>query len=56
MARSENNLNAVFTDTANAIRAKKGTSNTICPRDFADEVSTITGGSDGLDELMQEVF
>lgn len=45
MARSENNLNAVFTDTANAIRAKTDTTATICPRDFADKINAIqTGG------------
>ena len=38
MARSQDNLNAVFQDTANAIRAKKGSTNEIRPRDFADEV------------------
>ena len=44
MARSENNLNAVLQDTANAIRAKKSSTNEICPRDFADEISTIETG------------
>ena len=44
MARSENNLTAVFNDTANAIRSKKGSSEEICPRDFADEISTIETG------------
>ena len=41
MARSENNLNAVFTDTANAIRSKTGQSEQISPRDFADQIATI---------------
>ena len=44
MARSEKNLTAVFTDTADAIRAKKGTSANICPLDFADEITSIPGG------------
>lgn len=44
MARSENNLNAVLQDTANAIKSKKGTNDLICPRDFADEISTIETG------------
>ena len=44
MARSENNLNAVFTDTANAIRAKTDTTATICPRDFADKINSISSG------------
>ena len=48
MARSENNLTAVFTDTANAIREKTGDSALIIPRDFADaianySVATING-------------
>lgn len=44
MARSENNLNAVLQDTANAIRGKTGGSNEICPRDFADEIGSIQVG------------
>lgn len=44
MARSENNLTAVFADTATAIRAKKGTVDLIEPRDFADEVASIPTG------------
>ena len=48
MARSEKNLTAVFTDTASAIRAKTGTTETICPLDFADKINAIeTGGSGG---------
>lgn len=42
MARSEKNLTAVFNDTANAIRSKKGTSSEISPLDFADEISSIS--------------
>ena len=38
---SENNLNAVFTDIANAIRDKKGSVNTIKPINMADEILTI---------------
>lgn len=49
MARSEKNLTAVFTDTASAIRAKTGTTETICPLDFADKINAIeTGGGGGL--------
>lgn len=48
MARSENNLNAVFTDTASAIRAKAGTTETICPRDFADKINSIETGGGGM--------
>ena len=44
MARSENNLNAVFQDTANAIRSKTGKNGLIIPRDFADEVASIETG------------
>ena len=48
MARSEKNLTAVFTDTASAIRAKTGTTETICPLDFADKINAIeTGGTGG---------
>ena len=48
MARSEKNLTAVFTDTASAIRAKTGTTEQICPLDFADKINAIeTGGSGG---------
>ena len=38
---SENNLTAVFTDIANAIRDKKGSVNTIKPINMADEILTI---------------
>ena len=52
MARSEKNLTAVFTDTASAIRAKTGTTEAICPLDFADKINSIqtggTGGGGGL--------
>ena len=44
MARSQKNLNAVFTDTANAIRAKKSSQAQISPLDFADEVASIPTG------------
>ena len=44
MARSENNLTAVFTDTANAIREKTGDSALIIPRDFADVIASIEVG------------
>lgn len=55
MARSEKNLTAVFTDTASAIRAKTGTTETICPLDFADKINAIeTGGSGGTGGGMKE--
>ena len=38
---SENNLTAVFTDIANAIRDKKGSVDTIKPINMADEILTI---------------
>ena len=41
MAKSDNNLTAVFTDTANAIKSKTGRSLQISPRDFADEIASI---------------
>lgn len=42
---SQNNLNAVFTDIANAIRDKKGSVNTIKPINMADEISSIISKS-----------
>ena len=45
MARSANNLNAVLQDTADAIKAKKSSSAKICPRDFADEIASISSGN-----------
>jgi len=44
MSQSEKNLTAVFTDTANAIRAKKQSVEEISPLDFADEVASIETG------------
>ena len=45
MAQSENNLTAVLQDTADAIRSKTGSNGLICPRDFADEILNISGGT-----------
>ena len=45
MAQSEKNLSAVFTDSANAIRAKKGSSAKIKPIDMADEIASIPTGT-----------
>lgn len=44
MAKSDNNLKAVFEDTANAIRSKTGSNGLIEPRDFADEIESIQTG------------
>ena len=41
---SKNNINSVFTDIANSIRAKKGTTNTIQPINMAEEIDGITTG------------
>ena len=50
-------LTEVFTDIADAIRAKTGSADTMTPTEMADEIAAIpSGGSDGLDELMQETF
>ena len=38
------NLTSLFTDIADAIRSKKGTSAQISPQDFASEISSISGG------------
>lgn len=48
MARSENNLTAVFTDTAAAIRAKANTTERICPLDFADKINAIKTDGGGM--------
>ena len=47
MAKSDNNLTAVFTDIANAIRNKTGNTATMTPRDFADGVMAIKTSSEG---------
>lgn len=44
MAKSEKNLKAVFTDTANAIREKEGSTDKISPLDFADRIASISTG------------
>ena len=41
---SENNLNAVFTDIANAIREKKGSEQAIKPVNMAEEIANIPQG------------
>lgn len=41
-----NNLTDFLTDTANAIRAKKGTSAKINPQNFANEIASIPTGSE----------
>lgn len=56
MARSEKNLTAVFTDTANAIRSKTGTTETICPLDFADKINSIETGGGGTGVGMKAYF
>ena len=53
MARSEKNLTAVFTDTASAIRAKTGTTEAICPLDFADKINAIETGGGGLKAYLE---
>ena len=42
---SEKNLNAVFSDIANSIRSKKGTTGTIQPINMASEIDSIETGS-----------
>ena len=56
MARSEKNLTAVFTDTASAIRAKTGTTEAICPLDFADKINSIQTGGTGGGGVMKAYF
>ena len=40
-------LSALFTDIANAIRAKRGTSSTISPQNFPSQISAITTNNFG---------
>lgn len=42
-----NNLKDFVTDIADAIRAKKGTTDLINPQDFAEEIEGISGGGSG---------
>lgn len=50
---SKKNLNAVFTDIANAIRGKKGTTDQIKPINMADEITNLTsGGGSSLKALL----
>ena len=44
---SEKNLNAVFTDIANAIREKKGTTDQIKPINMAEEIVNLPSGGGG---------
>ena len=44
-----NNLQNIFTDIANAIRNKKGTSNTIKPVNMGNEILSISAGLDTSD-------
>lgn len=44
-----NNLTDFLTDVAGAIRAKKGTTGTINPQDFSDEIASISSGTDTSD-------
>lgn len=46
---SEKNLNAVFTDIANAIRAKKGTTAKMQPINMADEIANLPSGGGDID-------
>lgn len=51
---SQNNLTAVFTDIANAIRDKKGSVNTIKPINMADEILTI--GDTNFKDLVERTI
>lgn len=44
---SEKNLNAVFTDIANAIRGKKGTTDQIKPINMAEEITNLSTAANG---------
>lgn len=49
MPNSHSNLESLFTDTANAIRAKTGSSNPIVADNFPEEISKISTGVDTSD-------
>ena len=49
---SEKNLNAVFSDIANSIRSKKGTTGTIQPINMASEIDSIETGGGDIDALI----
>ena len=49
---SEINLNAVFSDIANSIRSKKGTTNAIQPINMASEIDSIETGGGDIDALI----
>ena len=53
---SENNLNSVFTDIANSIRNKKGTSNTMKPINMADEINSIKVGDTNFKDLVERTI
>ena len=53
---SENNLTAVFTDIANAIRDKKGSVNTIKPINMADEINSIQVGDTNFKDLVERTI
>lgn len=44
----DNNLGDFLTEIANAIRAKKGTNESINAQDFADEIASIEGGGSSM--------
>ena len=46
---SEKNLNAVFTDIANAIRGKKGTTDQIKPINMAEEIANLPSGGETVE-------
>ena len=53
---SENNLTAVFTDIANAIRDKKGSVNTMKPINMADEINSIQVGDTNFKDLVERTI
>lgn len=46
-----NNLKDHLKEVADAIRAKKGTTDLINPQDFAEEIGAISGGGQVIDIL-----
>ena len=50
---SEKNLSAVFTDIANSIRSKKGTTGAILPINMASEIDGIQTGGDEKSVIYQ---
>ena len=52
----DNNLGDFLTEIANAIRAKKGTSESINAQEFANEIASIEGGGSSSDTTVDDLL